>query len=343
MILSAAPLEMEPTVTSHPFDNDFVLSGEQTEQFQRDGFVKLKGFLNTAVVDMLLDRVAVELGRETDSRIAPATAAVLTRSAAVFSRVEYDFCAPKTDVFELLERPYFRQALTDLTGRDLFLTFEMSFEVEKNVNKGLPWHVGVQSFGFQFAEEFGCTLWAPLHPIDASGQRGGMAYVPQHVLPGDFVYSADLAVVETLKARKRAGTPTSIQDYVDLREAILNSPAMDEILEVHQVEDDFDPGDVLLFNKTVAHRSIMLGEGRLERRASYVLRFVDADSRYDLNRARTLEFPSEQYGKGLFPYKPLTRSHIEIAEAGAEHGDLLAECAYFRDRGRRMLRGTRAA
>lgn len=217
----------------------------------------------------------------------------------------------------------------------------MSFEIEKNVNKGLPWHVGVQSFGYQVGEEFGCTMWAPLHPVDSKGQRGGMAYVPQHVLPGQFVYSADLAVVEALRARERAGRKTSVQDYFGLRTGILNSPVMDELLETHQVEDDFDPGDVLLFNKTVVHRSIMLGEGELSRRAAYVLRFVDAASRYDLSRARTLEFPVEQYGTGLFPYKPITRQHIEIAEAGAEDGDMLAQCAYFGDRDRRLVQRTR--
>ena len=322
-------------MTGHPFDNEFAITSEHKEQFQRDGFVKLKGFLNSAVVNVLLARVDVELTRGTTN--------AFTRGAAQFSKVQYDFEASKTDIFELLERPYFRQSLTGLTGRDLFLTFELSFEVEKNVSKGLPWHVGVQSFGFQFAEEFGCTLWTPLHHIDASGQRGGMAYVPQHVLPGQFVYSADLAVVEVLRARERSGRRTSVQDYGDLRAGILNSPVMEELLEVHQVEDDFDPGDVLLFNKTVAHRSVMLGDGELSRRSAYVLRFVDAASRYDLNRAQTLEFPAEQYGKGLFPYRPVTRQHIEIAEAGAEHGDLLSECAYFSDRDRRLLQRTLTA
>ena len=322
-------------MTGHPFDNEFAVTGEQKEQFQRDGFVRLEGFLNASAVGMLLDRTEVELTRSTTNSF--------TGRAAQLSRAQYDFGTAKTDVFELLERPYFRQALTGLTGRDLFLTFEMSFEIEKNFNEGLPWHVGVQSFGYQFAEDFGCTLWAPLHPIDAGGQRGGMAYVPQHLLPGEFVYPADLAVVEALRARERSGRRTSAQDYGDLRAGILNSPVMDELLRAHQVEDDFDPGDVLLFNKTVVHRSIMLGEGELPRRAAYVLRFVDAASRYDLNRVRALEFPAEKYTKGLFTYKPVTRQHIEIAEAGAKDGDLLAECAYFSDRDRRLIQKTLTA
>ena len=316
-------------MTPHPFDNEFRVTREQKERFARDGFVKLKGFLNASVVRLLLNRVDVELARDTPD---------FFRVDSLFKRAQYDFDTDKTQVFDLVQRPFFQKALTGLAGRDLFLTFEMSFEIEKNVSKGYPWHVGVQSFGFQFAEDFGCTLWAPLHPIDASGQRGGMAYVPQRALPGDFAYPADLAIVEALKARERAGKWTSARDYFDLRGAMFNSPAMNELLETCQVEDDFEPGDALLFNKNVVHRSVMLGEGELSRRAAYVLRFVDADSRYNLRRARMLEFPVERYGKGIFPYKPITRQHIEIAEAGAEHGDLLAECAYFTDRDRRIIR-----
>lgn len=313
---------------SHPFDNDFRVTSEQREQFSRDGFVKLEGFLNERAVAMLTDRSDIELNRASE---------IALRSLS-FSKAQYDFDSPKAEIFELLARPYFWQALTDLTGRDLFLTFELSFEIEKNANKGLPWHVGVQSFGFQFAEDFGCTMWAPMQRIEASGQRGGMVCVPQHVLSGEFVYAAEMSVGEVLKARERSGKTTSVQDYFELRLAFLNSPMMEELLELNRVEYDFEPGDVLFFNKMVVHRSVMLGDGPLDRRAAYVLRLVDAASRYDLHRARMLEFPSEHYGKGLFTYRPATRQHIEIAEAGASHGDLIAQCDYFSDHDRRMIR-----
>lgn len=82
----------------------------------------------------------------------------------------------------------------------------------------------------------------------------------------------------------------------------------------------------------------MLGEGALSRRAAYVMRLVDAGSHYDLQRAQMLEFPVQMYGKGFLPYKPFTRQHIEIAEAGTGNGDLLAECAFFDNRGRRTIR-----
>ena len=321
-------------MSSHPFDNEFLITPEHKEQFRRDGFVKLEGFYNSEVVEALLERIEAEMDR------APGN----FKAEKMFTRAKYNFETNKSEVYELMERPYFRRALTDLAERDLFLTFEQCFEIEKNVSKGFPWHVGVQSFGYQFAEEFGCTLWAPLHPVDTKGQRGGMAYVPDNVISGDFVFhQIEPAIVSTLEAKERAGVRTSVNEYFAMQEEIFNSPTVLEIFENHQVEDDFAPGDALLFNKMVVHRSIMLGEGALPRRAAYVMRFIDAGSHYDLERAKNCEFPVEKYGKRLFPYKPITRFHMEIAEAGAEDGDVLAECAYFDNRERRMIRRERSS
>ena len=317
-------------MSDHPFDNEFAITGQHKEQFLTDGFVKLEGFFNASVVDTLLDRVEVEMNRKPRGEI---------KADSRFSRVKYDFERDRNDIFELLGRPYFRRALTALVEHDLFLTFELCFELGKNVSRGFPWHVGVQSFGFQPADEFGCTLWAPLHPIDTKGQRGGMAYVPENVMSGDFIFRyVEPAIVSTIEAMERAGKETDADQYSLMRAAILNAPPMVDILEHHQVEDDFEPGDVLIFNKFVVHRSIMLGDGMLPRRAAYVMRLVDAGSHYDLQRARNLDFPVVRYGEEFTRYTPYTRQPMEIAEAGAEDGAPLAECAYFDDRDRRMIR-----
>ena len=105
-------------MSPHPFSNKFRITSEQKMQFQRDGFVKLDGFLNAAVVDTLLDRVEVEMRRGTVDNF---------KVDSMFNRVKYDFESDKNVIFELLERRYFRQALTDLVERDLFLTFELCF------------------------------------------------------------------------------------------------------------------------------------------------------------------------------------------------------------------------
>ena len=119
----------DPFVNSHPFDTEFHITREQKENFQRDGFVKLKGFLNADVVDTLLNRVEVEMSRGSSVNI---------KGDSRFTRANYDFETERTEVYELMERPFFQRSLTDLVEHDLFLTFELCFEIEKNVSKGFP-------------------------------------------------------------------------------------------------------------------------------------------------------------------------------------------------------------
>ena len=82
-------------MSAHPFDNAFRITPEHKTQFQRDGFVKLEGFLNGAVVDMLRDRTEREMRGNTRN----------TTTGTAFSRVQYDFESDKNDVYEMMARP----------------------------------------------------------------------------------------------------------------------------------------------------------------------------------------------------------------------------------------------
>ena len=106
---------------SHPFDTDFLITPERKEQFRRDGFVKLKGFLNAEVVEALLERIEVEMGRGAPSNF---------KDEKLFTRAKYDFETDKPEVYELMEWPHFRRTLTDLSECDLFLITELCFEIE---------------------------------------------------------------------------------------------------------------------------------------------------------------------------------------------------------------------
>ena len=198
-------------MSSHPFDQDFVVTPDHKERFRRDGFVKLDGFFNDEVVATLLDRVDAEMGRG-------GTASDAFRAFRMFNRSVYGFEKDKTLVFELMERPYFRRALTELAGQDMFLADENCYELEKNVSQGFPWHIDIQSFGYQLLQDIGVSIWTPLHPIDATGQRGGMAYVPEHIFSGEYIYTQiEPAIVSTLRNKEQAGVRTSLREYLELR------------------------------------------------------------------------------------------------------------------------------
>lgn len=104
---------------------------------------------------------------------------------------------------------------------------------------------------------------------------------------------------------------------------------MDRMLTAHAEEDGFAVGDALLFDKYVIHRSVPLGEGPIETRPAFVMRFVEVGSRYDRTRAENLEFPVTRYG-----YKAFTQSHLFV---GKESGEIIDESDFFDRRHDRLV------
>lgn len=190
-------------------------------------------------------------------------------------------------IFELIGDARFKRIMSDLAERRLFFTQGVGFGLKKNLSKGFTWHIESQSFGFNRSEDYGTTLWAPLHRIDTRKQGGGMRYVPRDVISGEFMYDyIDPAVFRCLGERIQSGG-IAFEDYVALRDEPLNSSGIGRLLEYFSAQDDFELGDVLLFDKYVIHRSVPLGEGELESRDAFSLRFIADDSRYDLECARS--------------------------------------------------------
>ena len=179
-----------------------------------------------------------------------------------FDRLRYDLCEGDEVIYELLAQPAFRDAMAKLTDKKLFFTQGVGFGLKKNVSTGFNWHIESQSFGFHRTEDYATTLWTPLHPIDTKGQRGGMRYVPRSAISGEYMYShVDPAVFRCLNERIEAGG-IGFDEYVALRDEPLNSSGMNRLLEYFAIEDDFELGDALLFDKYVIHRSVVLEEAR---------------------------------------------------------------------------------
>lgn len=307
-------------------NQDFCLSLGQIQAFRRDGFVKLERVLTTEFVEHLqvkLDASMLSLDAE----------------QTLFKRMGYDILEADPVVISLLRDRCFRKVLNALTERTLFFTQGIGFEIEKNKHLGFPWHICAQSFGFLRASDYGCSLWAPLDPIRVCGQGGGMQYVSESVISGQFMFDyVDPAIDRTLadiadaEAAANSEPSLTLDEFSELRHGILNSPAMMRLLEATCHRDDFEPGDALLFNKRVIHASEMLAEGPIARRRAFVMRFVDADARYDKRRAHALEFPRKYFGR-----PPQSTFHLDVC---TEDGQLIADSQYFRNPEDRKLRST---
>ena len=300
------------------FDNHhFKLDQSDIEQFQRNGFVKLKNFLNDDAISFLRKRADAEMAN--------------SHFGDLVNRIKYELQDQKQTMYELVSSDSFRDPLVTITGKELFFAFDMALEIEKNKSRGFPWHVGIQTFAIQMLEDFGCTIWVPLEKICTNDQAGGVACVSKRVVSGEFIYEKiEPAIVSTLKNKEKQGIKTSLENYYFLKHEILNSPAMLEILENHKIEEDYDLGDVLLFDKNVIHRSVMLKDGILEKRAAFVLRFMDTNARFNKKQAINVDYPAQKYGANLF-----SQAHNQINLA---HGELFLNSNYFDNLNKRILK-----
>ena len=297
---------------------DFKLTDEDVAFFKKNGFLRLKKIFSDRTVDRM------------KKLCTPAVQPPLGNYGAGFSKLKYDIGNDDSYILDLMQDKRFGEVIRRLTGQELFFTQGLGFELEKNKSTGFPWHVGTQSFGFQRIEDYGCTLWTPLTEIKTGGQRGGMAYVPTDVLSGAFVYEHINMLPSFIRGKIEAGRPYEFKDFSQLKNNLLNSPEMTELLDHFAVEDDFEIGDTFLFDKYVIHRSVKLEDGDINSRLAYAMRFSSVEARYDKNRVQALEYP-----RRLFNYDVSSAFNDEVC---ATDGESVFESKYFEhSRGQRTI------
>jgi hypothetical protein len=292
--------------------DSFEITEKQIEDFKRKGFLHLKNFYSKPFISYILKKTNDDIAEPVD------------KYQAGFSRVAFDLFNGDPTINSLLESKKFREIMKSLTEKKLIYTQGLGFELKKNDSKGFPWHIGTQSFGYQQADDFGCTIWTPLAPIKKESQRGGMAYVPKDIVSGAFMYTdVDPAISDKMQEKIDNKEDLTIDDFVHLRDGPLNDPAMKRILDHFGEEDNFELGDALIFDKHVIHRSVMLGEGEIASRSAFVMRFVCSDSKYDKKRAQDLEIPRKH-----FNYSGPTSFHLDVCKSD---GDLIKNSHLFKD------------
>ena len=293
-------------------NKNFSIRPTDIDSFKLNGFLLLKGLFTKELIDYFSGIINDELQEPTD------------KYQTGFNRVRYDIFDKDSNIYEVLADSTFKKVLSALCERDMIFTQALAFELKKSSSSGFPWHIGTQSFGFQRAEDFGCTIWIPLVPIDAKGQRGGMAYVPTNKVSGDFMYKCvDPSTFNLIQEKIDRNEDLYIEEYMQLRDGPLNDPAMKKMLDYYTVEDSFELGDALIFDKNVIHRSVKLSDGKLDSRPALAIRFTDAEARYDKKRAMDLEVPRK-----FWNYTGPTSIHLTVA---SEDGTLMKDSPLFKE------------
>ena len=293
-------------------NKNFSIRPTDIDSFKLNGFLLLKGLFTKELIDYFSGIINDELQEPTD------------KYQTGFNRVRYDIFDQDSNIYEVLADSTFKKVLSALCERDMIFTQALAFELKKSSSSGFPWHIGTQSFGFQRAEDFGCTIWIPLVPIDAKGQRGGMAYVPTNKVSGDFMYKCvDPSTFNLIQEKIDRNEDLYIEEFMQLRDGPLNDPAMKKMLDYFTVEDSFELGDALIFDKNVIHRSVKLSDGKLDSRPALAIRFTDAEARYDKKRAMDLEVPRK-----FWNYAGPTSIHLTVA---SEDGTLMKDSPLFKE------------
>lgn len=282
-------------------NSNFSVTEEDVLHFKKHGFVKLRNIFSPELIEHMQKLGTSQVSAPSDNY------------GAGFSRLKYDMCNDDPTILELMSDPAFARIMAQLIDHQVFFTQGLGFELEKNKSTGAPWHVGSQSFGYQRREDMGYTVWTPLCRIDPKDQRGGMKYMSKELLSGEFVYQQINLVPEYLKDQIEAGKELTYADFSAMKNGLINSPEMMSLLDHFAVEDSFEPGDVLLFDKYVLHSSVPLLDGPIPSRLAYVLRFSAVEAQYDKNRVEQLAYP-----RGVFNYNVPSDYNERVASVDGE-------------------------
>lgn len=301
-------------------NSEFSLRDSDIDDFARRGFVKLEGLLSRDFVsglDQKLDR-HMESARSLDWY------------GSLFNRTQFDFANDDDDVLALLQEPIFSDAMTRVTQRSLLYTQSVGWELKREQDPGLSWHVDTISFAFQPLDDFGCSIWIPTVGIDPERQGGGVSCVSRELFSGRCMFQYQQLLSLHAARRTEDSAPISPEEFARLEYRLIDSPEVNSMLDEHSETERFEVGDVLIFDKYVLHRSCPLTAGPIETRGAFSMRFMDADSRYDLRRARSLQpFQEELH------YDHQTAYSLNIC---SEHGELLVNSPLFEGtRERRVL------
>lgn len=253
---------------------------EEARSFQEHGALKLRALLGSEGVASLARMVEEELA---------GSASTLGKDGD-FSRMKYDAGHTSSAVRQILASAELKRTISALIPARVLFTQGIGFELTP-AKKGFDWHFEFLSFAYLRPTSRAYTLWIPLDRIDPAGQHGGMEYVPEDVYSGK-----DKLILSCRHVEEGPRIIDEVGGLEAYRNQMPCSAADRVILDRNRVELAFEPGDALLFNRYVWHKSCALEPGPMKRRRVFVLRLVEADAIYDGTFVKKLAEFSISYG-----------------------------------------------
>jgi hypothetical protein len=228
-----------------------------------------------------------------------------------FVKNKYNVGIDHPDVLRLIKDPGFGDFMSTITGREMIFTDGIVFELDHTL-AGFDWHIGVTSFKYIFPDDYACTIWIPLDPVDREKQNGGMSLLSKSVFSGLEFYKLQTAFTHAAEA----GSVRLDAEYLDIAglrrfngaekeskeerfrkaqeltpeafsDSLYFSQFARELLRQLSESFDYKIGDAMLFDKFVFHKTDVFRAGPMKSRRAFVLRFIDRNARFnDVNARR---------------------------------------------------------
>jgi hypothetical protein len=250
--------------------NPVKMSPASQSDLRRDGYLKIASLFTPASIEGFRMMLGAQLRDQGEDR----AARDLTKhtGGGEFARYSNNVDLRGELMAKVRDSEEFRGFCAGVDEGKWLLTQGLGFEINPG-QKGLAWHFGFRSFSFIRPEDQGYTLWIPLDDIDPAGQNGGLPVVSESTYSGR----------EEAKLLARVCHDRGDDDLV--KAVVGHFPGFyslrNAVLDRHPVEYAFSPGDALLFNRYVFHRSAPFLEGQLRTRRAFVMRLIGADARFD--------------------------------------------------------------
>jgi len=276
--------------------NKIILSDDEIKQYREGGVLKIKNLFPPESVERFRNIIEEEYDENQPLM------------GDCFSRLNYDIGNEGSHTKNVCRSKELKRIINSLIDERILFTQGIYFELEQSKSTGFIWHFGMQSFNYIMPTDLSYSIWIPLDEIDAKGQSGGMAYIPE----SDF--SAKEDVKKTVDLYKHVSVGEIDGDPYGGGTML---GANDDLYDTIAREESFNLGDALIFNRFVWHKSVMLKPGPLKKRRAYVMRFISGTASYNTH---LLEVCRE---RGHDVYSKYGDSFKDLG-----HGDLISSSEY---------------
>lgn len=259
------------------------------EFYKENGFSSIRGFINEAMIERLSHIIET------------------TGNGTTFDTIKknaYNTAINDEYVKSIVQDKSLAKLIGSLGYGDCIFTDGVIFETDQNLF-GFDWHLDITSFKYIYPEDKAFSIWVTLDPIDPKQQDGGLTMLSTAVHSGKEFFKLQSKVTKSLydglykipniyktllepKYRnEEEKTFKKLFPFIQKKfphlfsDSIYISGFTRNLFDSEGLGYTLSAGDAIIFDKNVFHRSNPLKQGPMNSRKAFVMRFIEASSKFN--------------------------------------------------------------